>query len=109
MKQWIINKCVERMISPRNVPCWFTRSHPSKGENRNLNREKIASVHKHLNVTQVLLGQSYPMMTISQTLVRTTHGGHRKKRPLVGTQMMKGKPKKRIKNLKEEVSSLMYY
>ena len=34
VKDWINNNCAECVLSHLNICDWFTRSHPSKGENR---------------------------------------------------------------------------
>ena len=39
VKEWINNKCSEYMFLHLNIRAWFTRSHPSKEENRTRNRK----------------------------------------------------------------------
>ena len=40
VKESINNECSEYMFLHLNIRVWFTRSHPSKGENRARNRNK---------------------------------------------------------------------
>ena len=39
VKEWISHECAECVFLHLNIRVWFTRSHPSKGEIRNKNRE----------------------------------------------------------------------
>jgi hypothetical protein len=41
VNEWINNECAECALHHPNIREWFTRSHPSKGENRTRNRSQI--------------------------------------------------------------------
>jgi hypothetical protein len=45
VNEWIHNECAECVLPRPNIRDWFTRSHPSKGENRTRNRSEIARVN----------------------------------------------------------------
>jgi hypothetical protein len=45
VNEWINNECAECVLPHLNIRDWFTRSHPSKGENRTRNRSEIARVN----------------------------------------------------------------
>ena len=45
VNEWINNECAECAFPRLNIRDWFTRSHPSNGENRTRNRSEIARVN----------------------------------------------------------------
>ena len=45
VNEWINNESAECVFPYLNICDWFTRSHPSEGENRTRNRSEVARVN----------------------------------------------------------------
>ncbi len=46
VNEWINDECAECMLRHLNICDWFTRSHPSNGENRTRNRSECSKCNQ---------------------------------------------------------------
>ena len=71
VNEWINNECAEYILPHLNICDWFTRLHPSKGENRTRNRSENCECKRAFSRFESAISHVVPTLTVASKLAPT--------------------------------------